>query len=92
MSGVRLPLKFPLYPVKATEKTLQGVRMDNFQHCKRIGIIGGLGNEAMVDLIKKIATLPQAADCEYVIFGNSRMAYKPEEVGQHFLPDHPTEL
>lgn len=66
--------------------------MENFQYCKRIGIIGGLGNEAMVDLIKKIATLPQAADCEYVIFGNSRMAYKPEEVGQHFLPDHPTEL
>lgn len=67
--------------------------MDNCHYTpKRIGVIGGLGNEAMVDLVNKIATLPLAPECEYIVFGNSRMAYRPEEVGQHFSTDHPTEL
>lgn len=59
---------------------------------QRIGIIGGMGNEAMVDLVNKIATFPQHENHEYVVFGNSRLAYKPEEVAQNWLPTDPPEL
>ncbi len=50
-----------------------------------IGVIGGLGNEAMVDLVSKIQNIPGHDDHSYVFFGNSRLAYKPEEVGQQWL-------
>lgn len=58
---------------------------------QRIGIIGGLGNEAMVDLVNKIAHDPIHTEHEYVVFGNSRLAYKPEEVAQKWLPTDPPE-
>ncbi|MDD1782612.1 aspartate/glutamate racemase family protein [Enterovibrio sp. ZSDZ35] len=59
---------------------------------QRIGIIGGLGNEAMVDLVNKIASYPNHVEHEYVVFGNSRLAYKPEEVAQKWLPTDLPEL
>lgn len=46
----------------------------------RIGIIGGLGNEAMLDIAEKLAKNPESGQHEYVFYGNSRLAYKPEEV------------
>jgi len=58
---------------------------------QRIGIIGGLGNEAMVDLVNKIARAPNHTEHEYLVFGNSRLAYKPEEVAQKWLPTDPPE-
>ncbi|GEM_PF-1235748 len=45
-----------------------------------IGIIGGMGNEAMVDLAEKIAQVPEHKNRNYVFFGNSRLAYKPHEL------------
>ncbi|WP_336245241.1 aspartate/glutamate racemase family protein [Enterovibrio paralichthyis] len=59
---------------------------------KRIGIIGGMGNEAMVDLVEKIAANPEHQSAEYLVFGNSRLAYKPEEVGVEWQPADEPEL
>ncbi|KLV06952.1 aspartate racemase [Photobacterium aquae] len=56
-------------------------------HSPRIGIIGGLGNEAMVDLLKKIQTVTHDTPPAFIAFGNSRLAYKPEEVGKHWQPE-----
>nr|WP_086939759.1 aspartate/glutamate racemase family protein [Thaumasiovibrio occultus] len=61
-------------------------------NAQRIGVIGGLGNEAMVDLLEKIALDDLASQQEFVAFGNARLAYKPEEVGKNWLPDSQTEL
>lgn len=58
----------------------------------RIGIIGGMGNEALVDLIEKIASLPSSEDREYIAFGNARLAYKPEEVMHSWQPTDLPEL
>jgi len=49
-----------------------------------IGIVGGLGNEAMVDLAEKISAHPYQSDRTYIFFGNSRLAYKPNEVDQNW--------
>lgn len=57
-----------------------------------VGIIGGLGNEAMVDLAKKIQLVPGYEQNCYVFFGNSRLAYKPHEIGQKWSPDDEPEL
>ncbi|WP_415715058.1 aspartate/glutamate racemase family protein [Maridesulfovibrio sp.] len=57
-----------------------------------IGVIGGLGNEAMVDLAKKIQSVPGYAQNYYVFYGNSRLAYKPHEVGQPWKPEDEPEL
>jgi len=46
-----------------------------------VGVIGGLGNEAMVDLADKIAAIPGHERRTWVFFGNSRLAYKPDELG-----------
>ena len=59
---------------------------------KRIGIIGGLGNEAMVDQANKIAQQPGSDAFEFIAFGNSRQAHKHFEVGEVFPEDHPSEL
>ncbi|SMY33567.1 aspartate/glutamate racemase family protein [Photobacterium andalusiense] len=61
-------------------------------HSPRIGIIGGMGNEAMVDLMLKMASLPTHSDYQFVAFGNSRLAYKPQEVMQQWLPTDIPEL
>lgn len=45
-----------------------------------IGVIGGMGNEAMVDLAEKMARVPGHEKPNYVFYGNSRLAYKPHEV------------
>ncbi|HIF9512356.1 TPA: aspartate/glutamate racemase family protein [Photobacterium damselae] len=59
----------------------------------RIGVIGGMGNEAMVDLIEKINGSISASDSiELVAFGNSRLAYKAEEVGQQWQATDTPEL
>lgn len=58
----------------------------------RVGIIGGMGNEAMVDLIAKIATIEAHHEHEFVVFGNARLAYRPEEVGEKWLPTDLPEL
>ncbi|WP_207261500.1 aspartate/glutamate racemase family protein [Desulfovibrio sp. Huiquan2017] len=44
------------------------------------GVIGGMGNEAMVDLAEKMARVPGHEKLNYVFYGNSRLAYKPHEV------------
>lgn len=61
-------------------------------HQPRIGIIGGMGNEAMVDLMLKMASLPAQKDYQFVAFGNARLAYKPQEVMQQWLPTDIPEL
>ncbi|MGF1727488.1 aspartate/glutamate racemase family protein [Photobacterium nomapromontoriensis] len=61
-------------------------------HKQRIGIIGGMGNEAMVDLIEKMVSIPGADAREFIAFGNARLAYKPEEVMHKWLPTDPPEL
>ncbi|MCP4956782.1 MAG: aspartate/glutamate racemase family protein [Photobacterium aquimaris] len=61
-------------------------------HSPRIGVIGGMGNEAMVDLMLKMASLPTHSDYQFVAFGNSRLAYKPQEVMQQWLPTDIPEL
>ncbi|WP_320170260.1 aspartate/glutamate racemase family protein [Maridesulfovibrio sp.] len=48
---------------------------------KVIGLIGGLGNEAMVDLALKMSCVSGNTGNAYVVYGNSRLAYKPKEVG-----------
>ncbi len=45
-----------------------------------VGVIGGLGNEAMVDLSEKITAIPGHEKRNWVLFGNSRLAYKPSEL------------
>ena len=64
---------------------------DNFKQ-SRIGIIGGMGNEAMVDLMAKISSLPEHKECQFVAFGNARLAYKPQEILQQWLPTDIPEL
>ncbi|AMO55035.1 aspartate racemase [Endozoicomonas montiporae] len=59
---------------------------------QRMGIIGGMGNEAMVDLFEKMASYPEHKDREFIAFGNSRLAYKPDEVMHKWLPSDPPEL
>ena len=51
-----------------------------------IGVVGGLGNEAMVDLATKMSVVPGHENNDYVFYGNSRLAYKPAEVGFDWLP------
>ena len=58
----------------------------------RIGIIGGMGNEAMVDLMTKISSLSAHKECQFVAFGNARLAYKPQEVMQQWRPTDIPEL
>lgn len=57
-----------------------------------IGVIGGLGNEAMVDLARKMQLVQGADENSYVFYGNSRLAYKPHEVGQQWNPGDGPEL
>ena len=57
-----------------------------------IGIIGGLGNEAMVDLVMKIKSIHGHERNSYVVYGNSRLAYKPHEVSQEWKPDDEPEI
>ncbi|WP_432738293.1 aspartate/glutamate racemase family protein [Maridesulfovibrio sp. FT414] len=57
-----------------------------------VGVIGGLGNEAMVDLVRKMAVVPGSGQNSYVVYGNSRLAYRPEEVGRIWLPGDGPEL
>ena len=52
---------------------------------QRIGIVGGMGNEAMVDLLQKMADFQQDQRLPFVAFGNSRLAYKPEEATRTWL-------
>lgn len=59
---------------------------------KVTGIIGGLGNEAMVDLVQKILEVPGHESKSFVVYGNSRLAYKPEEVSRVWQPDDEPEL
>jgi aspartate racemase len=44
-----------------------------------IGIIGGMGNEAMADLAGNIDDLSKSQDYSYVLYGNSRQAFTPVE-------------
>lgn len=55
------------------------------------GVIGGLGNEAMVDLMEKIIGLPETDNRNWIFFGNSRLAYKPGELDQMGTGDTLTE-
>lgn len=57
-----------------------------------IGIIGGLGNEAMVDLAGKIGRVPGHERHSYIFFGNSRLALKPHEVDKKWGPQDEPEL
>ena len=59
---------------------------------KRIGIIGGMGNEAMLDLLKKISSFHDSQQYEFIAFGNARLAYKPNEVMQTWGPRDLAEL
>ncbi|WP_415716236.1 aspartate/glutamate racemase family protein [Maridesulfovibrio sp.] len=59
---------------------------------KIIGVIGGLGNEAMVDLAQKIKCVQGHENNAYVFYGNSRLAYKPHEVGQQWKAEDEPEL
>ncbi|MEZ9523719.1 aspartate/glutamate racemase family protein [Enterovibrio norvegicus] len=61
-------------------------------HLPRIGIIGGLGNEAMVDLVEKIEATKGANKRAFIVFGNSRLAYKPDEVMQSWTATDEPEL
>ncbi|WP_318485452.1 aspartate/glutamate racemase family protein [Photobacterium leiognathi] len=58
----------------------------------RVGIIGGMGNEAMADLLEKMATVEVHQQREFVAFGNARLAYRPEEVGTQWQPTDLPEL
>lgn len=53
---------------------------------RRIAIIGGMGNEAMLDLVEKMAAIPGSEQHEFLAFGNARLAYKPQELTQAWLP------
>lgn len=44
-----------------------------------IGIIGGMGNEAMADLASNMAQRPESEDLQCVLYGNSRQAFTPTE-------------
>lgn len=44
-----------------------------------IGVVGGMGNEAMADLAANIGSLDGSADHSYVFYGNSRQAFTPRE-------------
>ncbi|WP_051249695.1 aspartate/glutamate racemase family protein [Maridesulfovibrio zosterae] len=57
-----------------------------------IGVVGGLGNEAMVDLAMKMSVVPGHENNAYIFYGNSRLAYKPAEVGFDWLPTDIPEL
>ncbi|MCG8530524.1 MAG: aspartate/glutamate racemase family protein [Desulfovibrionales bacterium] len=59
---------------------------------KIIGVIGGMGNEAMADLAEKIAVESGSSACPFVFFGNSRLAYKPDEVHTHWKPTDAPEI
>jgi aspartate/glutamate racemase len=45
-----------------------------------IGVIGGMGNEAMVDLARYMLESGVDKDKSYVFFGNSRLSYTPDEL------------
>lgn len=57
-----------------------------------MGVIGGLGNEAMVDLALKINSLPNSKKHSFIFYGNSRLAYKPRELNRTWGPTDKPEL
>lgn len=44
-----------------------------------IGVVGGMGNEAMADLAANIASIEGSDEHAYVLYGNSRQAFTPAE-------------
>ncbi|MFB6089607.1 MAG: aspartate/glutamate racemase family protein, partial [Halobellus sp.] len=44
-----------------------------------IGVVGGMGNEAMADLAANLDDFDGSADHSYVFYGNSRQAFTPAE-------------
>lgn len=57
-----------------------------------VGVIGGMGNEALADLAEKIATIPEHDSRSFIFFGNSRLAYKPHEATQKWSSNDIPEL
>ncbi|WP_457575979.1 aspartate/glutamate racemase family protein [Desulfomarina sp.] len=57
-----------------------------------VGVIGGLGNEAMADLALKIDDIPDSENHSYIFYGNSRLAYKPGELNRVWKPTDDPEL
>lgn len=49
-----------------------------------IGVIGGMGNEAMADLAGNLADLPESNQCNFVFYGNSRLAFTPREADEEW--------
>jgi len=54
-----------------------------------IGVVGGMGNEAMADLAANVASLDGASDHSYVLYGNSRQAFTPEEADREWEAGDP---
>lgn len=44
-----------------------------------IGVVGGMGNEAMADLAANLDGMPDSGRYSYVFYGNSRLAFTPKE-------------
>jgi hypothetical protein len=42
-----------------------------------VGVIGGMGNEAMADLAENMAGRPESDGRRFVLYGNSRQAFTP---------------
>ena len=61
-------------------------------HSGYVGVIGGMGNEALADLAEKIATIPEHDSRSFIFFGNSRLAYKPHEATQKWNSNDLPEL
>ncbi len=57
-----------------------------------VGVIGGLGNEAMTDLASKINSLPNSKNHSFIFYGNSRLAYTPRELNHIRNPTDEPEI
>jgi len=51
-----------------------------------IGVVGGMGNEAMADLAAKLNNFSESDEYSYVFYGNSRQAFTPEEADGEWEP------
>jgi aspartate/glutamate racemase len=54
-----------------------------------VGVIGGMGNEAMADLAENMAGRPESDGRRFVLYGNSRQAFTPAEAGGDWAAGDP---
>lgn len=68
--------------LEKVERSESSISMTKSGTRQRTAIIGGMGNEAMLDLMEKMTTQDISGNLEYIFYGNSHLAYTPGEMSK----------